>query len=242
MKYVTAFEMQEIDRRAIQEFGIPSILLMENAGRSVADEICKIVNAKTGSVSSERGSPAPASANHIAIFCGKGNNGGDGFVAARHLINRGFQVNVFFFQNSSEMKPDPLINFKILQKMTARAAQAALLLIDCTNTFNLAEMKQAIDRSSVVVDALFGIGLSKPIDNPFKTVIQLINQSETNVVSVDIPSGLHADTGEVMGVCIQADTTVTLALPKKGFLLNRAGRYTGKIIVADISIPNKLLI
>src|SRR3990167_6058624 len=109
MRFVTTTQMREIDRRAIKEYGIPSILLMENAGTAVAHEVVKIFGTV---LKKERTVPVK-----IAIFAGKGNNGGDGFVAARHLFNQGYQTTVFFFQQPSDMKPDPLTNFKILEKI-----------------------------------------------------------------------------------------------------------------------------
>ncbi|MBI4387563.1 MAG: NAD(P)H-hydrate epimerase [Candidatus Omnitrophica bacterium] len=219
MKYVTASEMQEIDRRAIEEFGIPSILLMENAGRAVAEEVQCLLKGKK---------------DEVAIFCGKGNNGGDGFVAARHLANQGTKVHVVFFQSPSDMKPDPLVNFKILQKMNVS-------LIDCSVKFDPQKIKNAIHRSKVVVDALFGTGLSKPIEGNAKEAIDLMNALQASVVAVDIPSGLNADTGKIMGICVEAKITITLGLPKKAFCISSAKELIGKVVVADISIPRELL-
>ncbi len=218
--------MREIDRRAIEEYGIPSILLMENAGIAVMHEVIKIL----GTVLRKR----RAVPMEIAIFTGKGNNGGDGFVAARHLFNRGHQTTVFFFQQPSEMKPDPLTNFRILEKMNVR-------LVNGSQGLDAKKTKDVLANANVIVDAIFGTGLSKPVEDPLKTAIELINESKLPVVAVDIPSGLHADTGEVMAVCVKAKVTVTLGLPKKGFILNQAERFTGKVIVADISIPQSLL-
>ena len=218
MKFVSASEMQQIDQQAIQDYGIPSIILMENAGIACADEVVRFVRQKKA---------------QIAIFSGKGNNGGDGFVAARHLYNRDLKPVVFFFQKPSEMKPDPLTNFKILQKMKVE-------LIDCSNEIDWNQVSQTLERSKVIVDALFGTGLSKPIEDLYKTVIQLMNESKAPVVAVDIPSGLHADTGEAMGICVRAKSTVTFGFPKKAFLVKSTRRYTGRVVVADISIPRGL--
>ncbi len=211
--------MRQIDDKAIREFGIPSLILMENAGAACAREAVKLV--RKGAVP-------------IAVFAGKGNNGGDGFVAARHLANHGMKPVVFYFQAPGEMKLDPLVNFRILEKMKVS-------LIDCSAHLPVSRVKAALKKARVIVDALFGTGLSKPIEEPFKTAIALINQSGRAVVSADIPSGLNADTGEVMGTCVRATVTVALGLPKKGFLRREAKRFIGRMVVADISIPRNLL-
>jgi len=218
-KAVTGETMREIDRRAIEEFGIPSLLLMENAGRACAEEILK-----RGVKAGER----------VAVFAGKGNNGGDGFVAARHLHNGGVVPVVFFFQKPSEMKADPLANFRILERMK-------IDLRDCAGGADWDGVRNVLKTCRAVLDALFGTGLSKPVGEPFRTAIEEINHSKLPVVAVDIPSGLHADTGEVMGICVKAAVTVSLALAKKGFYLNEGPAYTGSVVVADISIPRELI-
>lgn len=219
MRPVTADEMRRIDASAIKDYGIPSIVLMENAGIACAKEILRY---------------SKILLKKVSIFCGPGNNGGDGFVIARHLFNRGVRPTVFFFQKSADMKADSSVNFKIISKMR-------LELVDCSKTVKWESIKRSLKSSELVVDALFGSGLSRDIEGPIKALIQKINLSRRPVVSVDIPSGLNADTGDVMGVSIQANLTVTLAAPKKGFYLKKALRYTGKIKVANISIPGELL-
>lgn len=219
MKFVTAAEMQEIDRRAIQEYGIPSVVLMENAGIVCAGEILRQL---------------PPDRKRVAIFCGKGNNGGDGFVIARQLTNKDCDVHVFYFEKPEKLKPDPKTNFQILEKMK-------LNLIDCANGIDPVRTKNILNQKELVVDALFGTGLSKPVEEPFKTAIQLINDFQKTIISVDMPSGLHSDNGEVLGVAVQARCTITFGLPKKAFQTKTAGRYTGKIMVANISIPKILL-
>ena len=225
MKFVTAAEMRAIDQAAIRQYGIPSIVLMENAGIACADEAAKIA----GTVLKLR------TVSTIAIFCGKGNNGGDGLVAARHLSNQGFQSTVFYFQKPSDMKPDPLTNFRILEKMKVP-------LINCSENLDVIKITEVLKASKVVLDALFGTGLSKPVEGHMKTAIELMNHSKVPIVAVDIPSGLHADTGEVLGICAHAKVTVTLGLPKKSFTLPESRHFTGQVVVADISIPRDLLI
>ena len=219
MKFATRSEMQRLDEQAIQEYGIPSLILMENAGRASAEELMRLV-----------------SKSQISVFSGKGNNGGDGFVVARHLHNHGYKPVVFCFQKPAEMKPDPLVNFHIITRMGVQ-------VIDCSRDPNLDQIKQTLKSSKMTVDALFGIGLSKPIDEPFRSVINIMNEfhSKTPILAIDVPSGLDADSGQVLGVCVRAKLTVTLALPKKAFFAKTTRRYTGKVIVADISIPRDLL-
>lgn len=219
VKHVTAAEMCRIDERAIIEFGIPSLILMENAGAACARETLELIRKKKA---------------RVAIFAGKGNNGGDGFVAARHLANRGFEPEVFYFQAPEEMKADPLVNFKILEQMK-------VALVDCSKGLPAARIQKSLKKSAAVLDALFGTGLSKPVEERFKLAIEMINASGRPVLAVDIPSGLNADTGEVMGACVRADVTVTLELPKKGFLKRAARKFTGRVVEADISIPKILL-
>ncbi len=220
MRFVTASEMQQIDEKAIRDYGIPSLILMENAGRACAEEARRFILS------------APNS--QIAIFTGKGNNGGDGFVAARHFYNYNLNPVIFYFQKPSQMKPDPLTNFKILERMKVR-------LVDCSENIDWANVKKITQNSKLIIDSLFGTGLSKLIEEPFRTAIEIMNESKVSILAVDIPSGLNADTGEVMGVCVEAEMTVALALPKKAFMLASVKRYTGKVIIADISIPRELL-
>lgn len=206
--------MRRMDERAVQEFGVPSLLLMENAGRSVAEEILK-----TG-------------AQKIAVVCGKGNNGGDGFVVARHLFNHGRQPVVTFIGNRDQLKSDALVNFEILEKMGIPIYPYGK------------EGRPQWDGTDLIVDAIFGTGLSKNVDEPYKSAIVEINrlsEKGITVVSVDIPSGLNADTGEVMGAAVRADITVTLACEKEGLRKGEGPRYAGRIVTGYISMPLFLL-
>ncbi len=212
MKHVTTRQMQAIDRQATERFGIPSLLLMENAGRAVAEAVLAF------------------HPRRVVLFCGSGNNGGDGLVAARHLVNRGVRCAVVYFQRPA--KADPALNFMILEKMKIPRVMWQRL----TPARRHALLRQA----DVIVDAMLGTGISRPIQEPYTTAMQEINRSRKPVVSVDIPSGMNADTGEPMGACIRAQQTVTLALPKRAFKHTASRRYTGRVIVADISLPAQL--
>lgn len=213
MRYVTARQMKAIDHRASTEFGIPPILLMENAGRAVAEEVLR------------------SRPRRVLVVCGGGNNGGDGCVTARHLTNRGVQCAVVSLQRPST--PDAALNFAILEKMHVPLVWwGRLPHVRWTSLLRYAD---------VIVDAMLGTGVSRDLRPPYTTAIDTINRSGKPVISIDLPSGLHADTGQPMGACIRATRTVTLALPKRAFQHAASRAYTGTIVVADISIPRATL-
>ena len=233
MKLVTVKEMQEMDRRATHEFGISSLTLMENAGRGVAEIAEEIMEKSQGP---------------ILVLAGKGNNGGDGLVATRCLIERGFRVTVLLFCDPSELKDDPAVNFK---KLTALNISIRIVRHseDPERSEGDEESKKQILRcaqddvqdANLIIDALFGIGLKKALGEPYVSVIQTVNGSGRKVLAVDIPSGLDADTGEVLGVAVKATVTATLGLPKKGLYLKKGPEYSGAIRVVDIGIPRVIL-
>jgi NAD(P)H-hydrate epimerase len=214
---VTAAEMREIDRRTIEEYKTPSYELMERAGRAVAEKVAQMAG------------PGP---KKILILAGKGNNGGDGLVAARHLHGKGYSVEVLLFSEGKKLKADPARNFVANAKLS----------IPCRivgEHFAWETVPGLFQKADVIVDALFGVGLNKELGEPYLGVMQSVNQSGRKVVAVDIPSGLDSDTGRILGACVKATVTVTLGLPKKGFY--EGPRVTGKIEVADIGIPKDLL-
>lgn len=216
--YATREEMRELDRQSIEEYKIPSILLMENAGAGAARIIAR------------REEKGP-----IAIFCGPGNNGGDGFVVARHLYNSGREVEVFFVGDMAKIPPmsDPGIHLTILQKMHIPITQI-LREKDLANLV-FQHPPQAI------VDALLGTGLMGPVRSPIAEAIRKINAYGLPIVALDLPSGLDANSGEILGAAIQASYTITFALPKKGFLLKQGPSLIGEVFVVEISIPRNLL-
>lgn len=230
-KAFTREEMRELDRKAIQEYLIPGIVLMENAGRNVAGEAIKML--KHSHPPQTENSPC---AQKVAVLCGKGNNGGDGYVAARHLHNHGIPVTVFVVANISDIlkEGDAAVNLQILLKMKIPVKE----LPDIVAIKNLAKELRSYD---VIIDALFGTGLSGEVREPFKTLINTTNDLRKPIISADIPSGLDANTGEVLGAAIKATKTVTFAVSKKGFYLNEGPAYTGEIIITNISIPKELI-
>ena len=213
---IRASEVRRLDQRAIRDYGIPALLLMENAGRSVSDVI------------SREYEPCK-----VLIFAGKGNNGGDGLVVARHLKNRGYAVQVALLEDPAGLKADPLQNFSIIQKMNI-----PWVLLAAAPQEKIAAYCQ---RTNLVVDAIFGVGIHRPVRGIYKKAIGAINKSRRPVVSIDMPSGLDTDTGRVHGAAVRATLTVTLSLPKLGLFKGEGPRYAGRIEVADIGIPRELL-
>lgn len=212
--YVTPGEMKRIDTFAIHTIGIPGVVLMENAGRAVFETIYLSLGGRNLSA---------------LIFCGRGNNGGDGFVVARHLINNGVDTRVFLVGAVSKVKGDARINLQILKRMG--------VTIHRVTKKSLPQIRRDIKGCGVVVDALLGTGLTGEVTGLYREVITLINEAGCPVLAVDIPSGLDGTTGLPLGVAVIANTTVTFQLPKKGFENSRARYYSGEVKVVDIGIP-----
>lgn len=217
MKRISVAEIRRLDQAAIRDYSIPALLLMENAGRSVSDVI------------SRGGKP-----RRVLIFAGNGNNGGDGLVVARHLTNLSYSVQVVLLGDPAQLKPDPLLNFKIVSQMNI-----PMVLADGSTPEE--ELLQHCLNAELVVDAIFGIGIHSPVCGIFEKAIRAINRSQRPVVSIDVPSGLNADTGQVYGVAVKAARTVTLALPKAGLFEGEGPKYAGEIEVVDMGIPRELL-
>ena len=219
---LTREEMRELDRRAIEEYKIPGIVLMENAGRNMAEEVLQMID-----------NPQKVK---VAILCGKGNNGGDGFVVARHLHNHRIHADVFLIAKISDILKDgdAGTNLQILLNMKIPVKE--ILDIPGVNS-----ILKVLHNYNILVDALFGTGLSGDVREPFKTLISGVNNLNKPVVSVDIPSGLDCNTGRVLGTAIKATKTVTFAAAKKGFYLGEGPSCTGIVIVSGISIPRELI-
>jgi len=222
-KVLTREEMRELDRKAIEEYKIPGIILMENAGRNVADEVLNMLD--------------DPQQTKVAILCGKGNNGGDGFVVTRHLHNHSIHVDVFLVAKISDIlnDGDAGTNLQILLNMKIPVKE----ILDIQGVNNI--LKE-LNNYNLLVDALFGTGLSGDVREPFKTLIGGVNSLNKPIISVDIPSGLDCNTGKILGAAIQATKTVTFAAAKKGFYLGEGPGYTGNVTVADISIPKELIL
>jgi len=212
--------MRRIDEAAIHTCGIASITLMENAGLGVAEEAARLL----GRVKNKR----------ICTICGKGNNGGDGLVASRHLYFRGYDLDIFALSRISKLGRDGAFNLRLLR----RNGRIVKEILDAEDVGKIAKNFDY----GLVIDALFGTGFSGPtVCEPAKTVISLINSSDCRTVSVDIPSGLDGATGLVRDRAVRADVTVTMSMPKRGFFLNDGPSCAGEVVVKNIGLPSLLL-
>ncbi len=217
---MTRDEVRAFDSWAINTVGIAGVVLMENAGRSCAE----LIKEKLSKVTKPR----------ICIFCGTGNNGGDGYVIVRHLINSGFNVAVIIVGDRDKIKGDAKINLDILEQLGHPVEQLKL-----DNGDIASRIKDFTAGADMLVDGLFGTGLSGKLSDEFKQLIESINASNCPILAVDIPSGLECDTGQPLSAAIRATYTVTFAAVKKGFTLPSAAQYTGEVFVASIGVePN----
>ncbi len=221
MKVVTASQMRELDRRATEEFCIPSLLLMENAGLQAVLEM-------------ERSFPRLRRAR-VAVVCGKGNNGGDGLVVARHLFDRGTAIDIFLLAKRGDVKGDAGTNLEI-------AARMGLPIHEVTTRHDLQAGLEMIRRADVIVDALLGTGTTGAATGLIAEAIDLLNQAGRPIVALDIPSGVSSDEGEVPGPSINATLTITFGLPKRGVILLPAASRAGRVATVDIGLPRQLLV
>ncbi|MFA5028428.1 MAG: NAD(P)H-hydrate epimerase, partial [Candidatus Methylomirabilota bacterium] len=216
---VSAAQMQTLDRRAATECGIPTLLLMEAAGAEAAREISAACPG--------------ASAGRVTVLCGRGNNGGDGFVVARRLLAAGGTVRSFLLARPEEVQGDARVNLEALERM----GNAPLSL----TAAELPRLAEALAEADLLVDAMLGTGTRGPARGLFAEVIDLVNRAGRPVVSLDLPSGLEADSPEIPGPAVRADFTVTFAWPKPCLFLYPAAGLAGTLRVADIGIPRSLL-
>jgi NAD(P)H-hydrate epimerase len=216
MYVVTAAEMQAMDRLTIEEFGLPGRLLMENAGR----EATRVFLAHFSDTARQG----------VGIAAGRGNNGGDGYVMARCLAQKGYPVRVYLFSPADQIQGDAAANLKLL-------AAVGVPVIEVPDEAAFSRCQRDMRAEAAWVDAIFGTGLHSKVHGLFWDVIEFINRLNRPVLAVDIPSGLNADTGQPCGTCIRARVTATFAYPKIGHLLFPGADYTGRLEVVDIGIP-----
>ncbi|GAB4138321.1 NAD(P)H-hydrate epimerase [Thermopirellula anaerolimosa] len=209
--------IREIDRRAIEEYGIPGPVLMENAGRGTADLLCRLGINGT-----------------VLIICGRGNNAGDGFVIARHLELRGFRAEVLLCSSPDQLKGDALLNFDIIRK-------SDIPIHTLPVPIRHDDLSKRLDAADWIVDAMLGTGSVGPARRPFDEVIVSLNRSGKKVLAVDLPSGLDCDEGPTDGVMVRADVTATFVAWKSGFLVEGAADFLGRVHVLDIGAPRKLI-
>jgi len=218
---LTCQQIRELDKVAIEKVGIPGVVLMENAGRGVAEFIY--------------GTLVNPPANRIMLLCGPGNNGGDGFVVARHLHNAGVPVEVVLAAPSEKSTGDAGTNLAILQRMK-------LELIRAFEPAGLEAARQAAPRAHVIVDALLGTGSTGAPRGVMAALIELANATPAaRRIAIDLPSGLDAERGEIHEPCFRADATVTMVAPKAGFLTAAGRQVVGRIVVVDIGLPRELI-
>ena len=218
-------EMGRLDRIASEQYGIPSLLLMENAGFQAFSVLEELANRLETPASTQ---------NRVSIFCGRGNNGGDGLVVARHAFNAGWQVRVYLMGEvqALDRDGDPGRNLTMIEKMG----------VEIHEILESAHLKEAIDRlqdGTLVVDSILGTGLRGPARGLTGELIAALNASGRTILAVDVPSGLDAATGEAPGDVVRAHSTVTFALAKDGLLQGRGPEFVGDLVVVPISIPRQ---
>lgn len=216
MKLVTAEQMRQMDREAMKDFQIPGLILMENAGAGCVSLILELMEEET--------------AAGVCVVAGVGNNGGDGFVLARHLWNNGFDVEVYLLGDVKKMKGDARTNFEIITRQD-------LPITEVRGSEEMDILSQDLDSAGLIVDALFGTGLDREIRGAYREVIEAINQSGTPVFAVDMPSGLNADTGQPMPVAVFAEITGTFGMAKIGQFNYPGHLFCGDVHIIDISLP-----
>src|SRR5215831_5686594 len=220
MRVLNSAQMRDADRRTIEDIGIASLVLMENAGRQA--------------VAAMEAMYADLAERHVGVLCGRGNNGGDGFVVARTLAQRGIAVSVFLIGRVAEVRGDARTNLDILGRLGISVAE-----IDDSQAWELHFSE--FSGCTLVVDAIFGTGLNAPVAGLIESVITDVNASGIPVVAIDLPSGLSADSHEPIGPSIEAELTVTLAAPKLSLVLPPAEMRAGDIVIADIGIPSDVI-
>jgi NAD(P)H-hydrate epimerase len=217
MLTLTRQQVREVDRRALSDYDMPGIILMENAGRNAAQVIIENLD--------RPGRP------RVVVFCGGGNNGGDGYVIARHMANAGFPVQVVYVKPPTELHGDAAVQQRIAERMG----------IDM-RPWDADFARAVVDRSGVLVDALLGTGFKGAVRAPLDEVIELFNDADHAMrVAVDLPSGLDCDTGQPAVCTVVADCTVTFVASKVGFDAPQARAFIGEVYVADIGVPRRLI-
>lgn len=215
-------QVRSFDKWAITRLGIPSAVLMENAGRSCAE----FIKNKLRDLHKAK----------VCLFCGTGNNGGDGYVVARHLLNSDFDVTVVLCGDYAKIKGDARINLRILEQM-----QACIQQVQVPSHNLKGQVGQLTGGTDMIVDGLFGTGLKGKLKDGYIELIESINALKIKILAIDVPSGLDCDTAKPLGTAIRASFTVTFAAIKKGFLYETAKQFTGEIQVASIGIHPRFM-
>ena len=207
-------QLRQIDRRSIEHYHLPGIVLMENAARAAAEVACDMLDGEC--------------VGEVLIVCGGGNNGGDGLALARHLHNRGADVSLALTIDPARYKGDALTNWQIASAMKLPWEPATPERIAHTSAV-------------LLIDAVFGTGLTEPPRDPFPAIVEAVAQSRAPVLSIDLPSGMDCDTGQPLGACIRATRTITFVAEKVGFNTPAARPYLGQVTVGSIGCPIDLI-
>jgi NAD(P)H-hydrate epimerase len=231
-------QVRQVDRLAVADYGMSGLVLMENAGRGAADVLCGLLSERPVLPGASGGKDTSLPTQLVVIVCGKGNNGGDGYVIARHLDLRGIGVKVLLLADPKELSGDAAVNFSIIRK--------ADLPIDVFTSeqpgeFDSAQFDAAIAGSVYLVDAILGTGASGEPKSPYAEVIEQMNASGIPILAVDLPSGLDCDTGAAARHTIRAAHTCTFVAAKPGFFIKGADQFVGQLHVCDIGAPRKLI-
>jgi len=242
-------EVRHLDVQASTELGLPTLILMENAGRGAAGWLAELVGAMPPDAGGRPFLP-PSPQGHVVprgpalpkviVLCGPGNNGGDGAVVARHLSAWGFPVRVIWLTRSAQLHGDPAAQWAILEKCGVEQSAWFDTHVE-ESEFDVAPLAAILDEHDWLVDGLLGTGLSRPVEAPLRTVIEAVNSAGKPIFALDLPSGLDADTGQPLGVAVRAVATATFVAAKRGFLAPGAIDYTGEIAVIDIGLPRCLI-
>ena len=214
MLRLTRAQVREIDRRSIEQYHIPGVVLMENAARAAADAACDLLDDNC--------------IGEVLVLCGGGNNGGDGLAVARHLHNRGADVSLALTIDPQKYKGDALINWQIVTAMGLPWDPAE-------------PQKIASTTALLLIDAIFGTGLEQAPRDPFPAIAAAVEHSRVPVLAIDLPSGLDCDTGQPLGACIKATRTITFVAEKIGFAQPIAREYLGEVTIGSIGCPRELI-
>ena len=242
-------EVRRLDVQAAEELGLPSLLLMENAGRGAAGWLAELAGAiapdahgrpfSAPASMPDPGVPRGPAPPRVLILCGPGNNGGDGGVVARHLDAWGFPVRVVWFARGDQLRGDAAVQWSILAK--SGVEQSAWFDAHPGEAIDPAALSPLLADAGWLVDGLLGTGLSRPVEGPLRTVIEAMNDSGKPIFALDLPSGLDADTGQPLGVAVRAAATASFVAAKLGFNAPGAAEYTGEVAIIDIGLPRRLL-
>jgi NAD(P)H-hydrate epimerase len=250
LRPLSRVEVRRLDVQASEELALPSLLLMENAGRGAAGWLAELVGAlpldaggrpfSTSSLARTVEGPRGLALPKVLVICGPGNNGGDGGVVARHLEAWGFPVRVIWFTSSNQLRGDAAVQWSILDRSGVQQSAWFDTRPDQSD-LELSRLATTVNAADWLVDGLLGTGLTRPVEGSLRVLIELMNSSGKPILALDLPSGLDADTGSPLGAAVRAMATATFVASKLGFSAAGATDYTGEVAIIDIGLPRRLL-